>query len=345
MAINNNNNNISASSLMAQTINNLGDNELSLKFGDVRLQSTYVSEKQAPRYAEGWNVPISNSKGGYQSYRGFYALKSADSPITHVQLCSSNRKEVSLIELAEPAFFGQTLWSEMPQEVQDYYLKVVEHLEAKDNKFEQETAEMEAKIQEVLEKYPTAYIVYDVSGRQEKKEGDTYDNFRLYCPMETEWGPIKAYVYGSRYQHREGNALMTALERDLSKCRNLAQEQAALIAAYPNCFAVKGVLYANVEYKGVTKELRLGADCTIEHYKKEVAKFHKSVDYELKQKEAEQAFNARNEAIAALILKKFPKAQILRDKQTNGLWCVNVPHVDMLTFCKQNKVLIPKHLL
>lgn len=343
MAINNN-------SALSNVIAPVGNSKLSIQVGDMRLQSTYVFEGRQTRYAEGWNVPITPSKGAYKSYVGFKALEGVGAEITHVRLCGELHEELQLIELPKPAILGQTLWSEMPQQVQNYYLKVVEEVAAKQSEKEQQIAQVEQKISEIFEKYPSAYVVFDLYGRTEKQEDDDYHTFSLYCPIETdEWGPIEGYVYASRSQHRHGSVLLDELERAISKKIDILVNQAALLAAHPNCYVENNKLYAKVEYKGVQKTLWLGNNPSSKEYEADLLRFKKSVDYQLQKEQEEKEFKAkwqaRNEGVAAIILKRFPKAQIIKEPHYSGWWCVNTPRTDMLTFCKQNKLLVPKHLL
>jgi len=309
-------------------------------FGTMQMVSVQVADRTG-KYAPDANADtrFTGSNLKWIKRLEFVESKNQGDVFNHVFINKDHEHQT--IDLGQELILGVSTIDQLPNQVQTVLVDCQQHKIKRENDLSCAIDLMREKIEELLDKYPTA-IYTPVSGC----EYDYYDGY-IKMPFEYRDAQLRVFIKVGRNEHRQGTLLMDLFEKTLANEKRGRDSLLFIIDTYKErCHLEDDYVYVTFE-DGIVAHLRLSylsgykdAHKVLLDHAEDLRSIKSKND--AKQKAINNAILNKNEAFANIILKRFPKAQIVKE----GLkWTVNGNKVDLYTFCKQNKIIIPKHLL
>ena len=313
----------------------------------------YDTNTAVTNYRNGDIVGFSSPNWSWREEQVFTAVTDKDKTVTHVFI------EYKYYSLNGSFVLSDVQLTDLPREAQDEYLKLLNKYEARQKTKEEVYAIITEEVIDIINKYPTAYLysgggwndevvwpIEDISKAEYiKYVYDVDNNKSSTITISTRFDAL--------FYNRESESLFNKFERTLFGIKTFNVDMSLIKAKYPDNWEERGYIYFNID--DVTVRIHDHNSYYIDHSVEEVLlskleaekqTIAKVQAYEDKQKREREsrlaAINEKNEGLCRLVLKKFPKAQIIKIEDRE--WCVNSNKVTLSTFCKQNGILIPKSL-
>lgn len=313
----------------------------------------YDTNPATTNYRTGDSVGFSSPKWSWREEEVFTTVTDKSKTVTHVFI------GYKYYPLGGEFVLNEVQITDLPKEAQDEYLKCLQEYETRQKTKNEVYAIITEEVMTILDKYPTAYL-YSGGGW----------NDEIVWPLENiSKAEYIKYVYDidndksfaisldnrfdGLFYNRECDSVFNQFEKTLLSVKRFRTDLPLIEAKYSDNWKENGYIYFNID--NVTIRIHDHYSYYIDHsieyvliskLESEKQSRAKVQAYEDKQKREREtrfaAINNKNEALCKLVLKKFPKAQIIKIEGRE--WCVNSNKVTLSNFCKQNNILIPKNL-